>query len=48
MLRKLIDFITVIVAVIILVAWIIDLGPVYKKTASVLSDPNNYTQIHVK
>jgi hypothetical protein len=48
MLRKLLDFITVIVAVIILVAWVIDLGPVYNKTASILRDPNNYTHNNVK
>ena len=48
MIRRIIDFITVIVAVVILVAWIIDLTPVYKTTASILGDPNNYTQTNVK
>ncbi len=48
MIRRIIDFITIFVAVVVLVAWIIDLTPVYKATASILGDPNNYIQTNVK
>lgn len=48
MFRRFLDIITVIVAVIILFIWIIELRPVYRTTASILGDSDNYTYTDVK
>lgn len=42
MFRRVLDIITITVGVIILILWLIELIPVYKTTASIFINPDNY------